>query len=187
MNAFMNQTHPTVRKAILFGVLAATSHFSFASETSPANEVVSVFDGVCFLTRADPLMIARIARTSQAKPIPKNVLNSDPVIAATGGQGFLFTRGKKQFVVAAAKGGGCSVMANRIDSVAVEKAVTEAYSLEPARTEISGTQTQHLWTVTAPSGQKGSVIMLTIPKKGFGMDDVVTLGYVPAAIVEKLK
>lgn len=166
----------------LRGTLAALLAL-VSTELSAAtpNDAFALFDALCVGTDSDLKLVERMALAAGATPIPLDMLNLDRAIAQYGGSGFILTRGGSKYSVMVTPSRGCSILAVGISAAEVRRLLVTNYSLGKAVQDSSGTQVVTLWLVAAPSRHKGGVIMLNVPKLGFGADNALSIGFVPAA------
>ena len=157
------------------------------SHAAPPQDALAAFDGLCVGTGADLSTIEKMATAAGAKPVPPEVLNHDPVIATSGGKGFAFNRNGSRFIVTATPTGTCSMLLFGIKAPAMRSLVEANYSLAKPHIESSGTQVNTLFRITAPSMYAGGYLMIGEPKPGFGADNLVTLGFIPASAAAKLR
>lgn len=167
--------------SLMPSLFVATLSIGLAWPTFAAtpNDAFALFDALCVSTNSDLALVERMALAANAKPIPPEMLNLDQAMAEHGGKGFLITRGGAKYSVAVTRNRGCSVLAVGVLPVEIRKLLQTNYPLGKPTQDSSGTQNITLWPIVAPSRYRGGVIMLNVPKPGFGVDDALSIGFVP--------
>jgi hypothetical protein len=152
---------------------------------SPLDALVA-FDSVCIGTDGDIAIIERLAAAAQAKPAPQEIAGLDPAMVRNGGKAFVFKRGEFRFIIAATPRGACSLFAYNIPQSELKQLIERNYPLATPHVDASGPQTLSLYRINAPSAHADGYIMVNVPKPGFGVDSLVSIGYVPKSAAATL-
>lgn len=150
-----------------------------AVQANPA-DAIALFDALCIGTGGNITLIEKMAIAAGGKLIPPQVMYADQAIAQYGGKGFALKRNGKTYSVAATPNRACSVMAQDVHATEVQRLLVENYPLSKPERDSSGTQNVTLWHIVAPSRLEGGVVVLNAAKSGFGVDNAISLGYIPA-------
>jgi hypothetical protein len=131
-------------------------------------------------------VIEKVALAAGGNEIPPNVMNADRAVAEFGGKGFILQRNGKRYSVAATPNRACSVIAQDVQAAEVRRLLLANYPLTLPQSDSSGPQVVTIWRGGAPSRLEGAAVTLNAAKPGFGVDNAVSLGYIPASAAKKL-
>lgn len=160
-------------------VAALSIGLAWPTFAATSNDAFALFDTLCVSTNSDLTLVERMARAANAKPIPPEMLNLDQATAEYGGKGFIISRGGAKYSVMVTRNRGCSVLAVGVPPAEIRRLLQTNYPLGKPEQDSSGTQNITLWPVVAPSRYQGGLIMLNVPKPGFGVDDALSIGFLP--------
>lgn len=152
---------------------------SVHAATAVENDALALFDAMCISTEADMAVIERMAIASGAKAVPPDALSLDQAMSQDDGKAFVVKHNGRKFLLAVTKKRACSVLISNVSSAKLKRLIQDNYSLSAERKESSGPKIVSLWKIVPPSIYKGGIVSLTSFKKGFGVDNAVTLGFMP--------
>lgn len=148
-------------------------------------DMLMLMDSLCMATDAEIPVIEKMVLARGGKALPANVMNADPAAAKYGGKGFTLTINEKKYAVMATNNGGCAVLGQTISALELRKLIVANYQVLKPDVDSSGGQNVTLWKIKAPSQYQGGAIILNAAKEGFGADGAVSIGFLPAKVVNK--
>lgn len=168
----------------LMGILAIFTIPSIA--IAGPKDMLMLMDALCVATDGDINAIEKMVLARGGKRLPQAVVEADPAGAKSGGKALTLSINKTRYVVMAIVQGGCGIMSQPVATKELQHEITKNYKLKVLTVDSSGGQVITSWKIQAPSQAAGGMIVLNVPKKGFGADDAASLSYLPAALVASL-
>ena len=115
-------------------------------------------------------------------PLPNEM--ADPVMRELGGKTVYFPYEGKNYVVAFAKAGGCTVVTKNIDSINLKELLTKYFQVKLIDKQSSLAQVNEMYEVTSNGDFKGAIISLVYAQPETGYKDG-SISFIPSSIVEK--
>lgn len=171
-----------IKELIAFTIFALLSSQATSSTSSDA---VVLFDALCIGAEADINVIEKMATAAGAKPISQESLQADQAIAQHGGKGYVLNRNNHKFFIMVTTKRGCSIIAQDTSAPEIKKLLEQNYPIAKQNEGESGTQVITSWKIVHPSMHKGGTIVLNAAKPGFGADNAISLGFLPASVANQ--
>jgi len=166
---------------ILATILFIASLSVLASDKkSEAQFTVDIFDGFCIQNQDDFNNIVPMAQSAGGKVLPNE--HAAPAMSELGGKAVYVPYMERNYIVAFANGGGCTVVTKNIDLVNLKKLLTKHFQIKLIDKQESLAQANELFEVKAEGIYQGSTISLVYAQPSTGYTEG-SISFLPAAIV----
>ncbi|WP_411991143.1 hypothetical protein [Agarivorans sp. DSG3-1] len=151
-------------------------------DKSEAQLTIEVLDAFCIQNQTDFSNITLMAKSSGGKVLPNEM--ADPVMRELGGSTVYIPYQGRNYLIAYANGGGCSVGTKFIDEVNLKNLLNKHFTLSLLDTQRSLSQANEIFEVKSSGLLLGAIFSITYSLADTGYKDG-SISFIPANTVNK--
>lgn len=172
-----------MREILAITFLIASFSALASDGKSEAQFTIEIFDGFCIQNQDDFSNIVPMAQSVGGKVLPNE--QADPAMRELGGKTVYVPYEGRNYIVAFANGGGCSVVAKNIDSVNLKALLLKYLQTKLIDKQKSLAQVSELFEVKAEGIYQGSIISLVYAQSGSEHTEG-SISFLPATIINSV-
>ncbi|PCJ30465.1 MAG: hypothetical protein COA90_09170 [Gammaproteobacteria bacterium] len=169
-----------MRKILAIIFLIASFSVLASDDKLEAQYTIEILDGFCIQNQDDFNNIVPMAESAGGKALPNE--QADPVMRELGGKTVFVPYKGRNYIVAFANGGGCTVITKNIDLVNLKKSLAKHFQTKLIDKQSSLAQVNEMLEVTAKGIYQGSIISLVYPQPDSGYTEG-SVSFLPASVV----